>query len=229
MIVLRALGALLTYPRQELLAALAEIQDVLVHSPLVDAQRRGNLERLIAELSESDPLELEERYVSLFDSGRAACLWLFEHVHGESRERGQAMVDLKGVYERAGFELLANELPDYLPAMLEYLSYRELPEAHDMLGDCVHILRKIGENLARRGSHYAAVFDALLAIAARPALDWPATTAGAAAPHDNASHPDEDWMDPPAFEAGAAVCAAERGVTPLRYLPHKARGEGAPP
>src|SRR5215469_7423349 len=194
MVALRALGALLTYPRQELRAALPEIHDVLANSMLLDAVRRQHLERLIADLSAGDPLELEERYVSLFDTGRATCLWLFEHVHGESRDRGQAMVDLKGIYERGGFQLAANELPDYLPAVLEYLSYRELTEARDMLGDCAHILRKVGERLASQGSPYAAVFDALLAIAAQSGLELPPAAVTESASAKNVAHVDDDWM-----------------------------------
>jgi nitrate reductase delta subunit len=227
MVVLRALGALLTYPRQELLAALPEIHGVVANSPLLGAVRRQHLERLIAELSEGDPLELEERYVSLFDTGRTTCLWLFEHVHGESRDRGQAMVDLKGIYERGGFHLAANELPDYLPAVLEYLSYRELTEARDMLGDCAHILRKIGESLASRGSPYAAVFDALLVIAAQPGLELPAAATTKTASPVTAPHVDDDWTEPPAFGPGSP--APEGGVTPLRYMPRRTRREGAPP
>jgi len=229
MVVLRALGALLTYPRPELLTALPEIAGVLANSPLLDDVRRQHLERLIAELREGDPLDLEQRYVSLFDTGRATCLWLFEHVHGESRDRGQAMVDLKGIYERAGFHLAGNELPDYLPAVLEYLSYRELTEARDMLGDCAHILRKIGERLTSRGSSYAAVFDALLVIAAQPGLELsPAGVSEAASP-TSMPHVDDDWMEPPAFGPGSPGSAAESGVTPLRYMPRKTRREGAPP
>jgi nitrate reductase delta subunit len=229
MVVLRALGALLTYPRAELLAALPEIHGVLASSPLLDAVRRQQLQRLIAELSEGDPLDLEQHYVSLFDTGRATCLWLFEHVHGESRDRGQAMVDLKGIYERAGFHLAANELPDYLPAVLEYLSYRELTEARDMLGDCAHILRKIGERLASRGSPYAAVFDALLVIAAQPGLELPPATVTEAASPRGVVHVDDDWIEPPAFGPGSSDPAAERSVVPLRFMPRKARREGTPP
>ncbi len=229
MIVLRALGALLTYPRPELLAALPEIHGVLTSSPLVDAARRRHLEGLIAELSECDPLDLEQNYVALFDTGRATCLWLFEHVHGESRARGQAMVDLKVVYERAGFCLAANELPDYLPAMLEYLGYRELSEAQDMLGDCAHILRKIGASLASRGSRYAAVFDALLAIAAQPGLELPAATVTETASAESMPCVDDEWMDAPAFGPGSPGPGAGRGVTPLRFMPRNARHEGRPP
>jgi nitrate reductase delta subunit len=229
MVVLRALGALLTYPREELLAALPEIHGVLAGSPLLDAVHRKHLDRLIAELSAGDPLDLEQHYVSLFDTGRATCLWLFEHVHGESRDRGQAMVDLKGIYERAGFHLAANELPDYLPAVLEYLSYRDLAEARDMLGDCAHILRKIGGRLASRGSPYAAVFDALLVIAAQPGLELPPVAAKEAASAMNVAHVDDDWMEPPAFGPGSPGSAPERGVIPLRFMPRKARREGTPP
>ena len=198
MVVLRALGALLTYPRQELLAALPEIHGVLASSPLLDAVHRQRLERLIAELSTGDPLDLEQRY-------------------------------LKGIYERAGFHLAANELPDYLPAVLEYLSYRDLTEARDMLGDCAHILRKIGGSLASRGSPYAAVFDALLVIAAQPGLELPPAAVAEAASPINGEHVDDDWMEPPAFGPGSPGTAPERGVSPLRFMPRKARREGTPP
>jgi len=226
MIVLRALGALLTYPRPELRAALPEIDHVVVNSALVDAERREQLRQLIGELGHTDLLELEQRYVALFDTGRSTCLWLFEHVHGESRDRGQAMVDLKGIYERAGFHLAANELPDYLPALLEYLSYRELPEAHSMLGDCAHILRKIGARLAAQGSQYAAVFAALLRIAARPGFAMPMATA--TEPGSGGERfVDEEWTEAPAFGPGSA--GTEPKVEPLRYMPRGSRGEGALP
>jgi nitrate reductase delta subunit len=226
LVVLRALGALLTYPRPELLAALPDIRSLVGSSRLIDSARRGRLETLIAELSASDPLELEQRYVSLFDTGRSTCLWLFEHVHGESRERGQAMVDLKKVYERAGFQLVGNELPDYLPAVLEYLSYRELPEVRDMLGDCAHILRKIGERLATGGSHYAAVFDALLAIAAQPTFDLPVTTTPEPALPEDMARLDEEWMDAPAFAVGHQGTTPGPSEIPIRFMPRKTRHQG---
>ena len=120
--VLRALSALLTYPRPELLAALPEIHEVLNSSALLSAAEKERLANLVSELSRGELLELEERYVQLFDRGRATSLHLFEHLHGESRERGAAMVDLVQIYSAAGLELASNELPDYLPALLEYLS-----------------------------------------------------------------------------------------------------------
>jgi nitrate reductase delta subunit len=224
-IALRALGALLTYPRRDLLAALPEIRAAIVASTLLGLREKERVAQLIEELHGTDPLELEERYVDLFDRGRSTSLCLFEHVHGESRERGQAMVDLKNVYERAGFRLASNELPDYLPAVLEYLSYGTSAEAHEMLTDCAHILRAIGERLVSRGSCYAAAIDALLTVAGESGLDW----STAPAPPEPIPHVDEEWMDAPAFGAGSQKNQSpEAGVTPIHFMPRKGRPTGAP-
>ena len=131
MIVLRALGALLSYPREEIRQALPEIADAIRNSPLIGPRERESLFALIDALRTGDLLEAEERYVDLFDRGRATSLHLFEHLHGEARDRGQAMVDLKRLYERAGYELSSRELPDYLPVVLEYLSCRDLQETRE--------------------------------------------------------------------------------------------------
>ena len=117
-------------------------------------------------LVDGDLLEAEERYVGAFDRGRATSLHLFEHLYGDGRDRGAAMVDLKRLYERAGFTLATSELPDYLPVLLEYLSCRDLAGARDMLSDCVHILRRIADVLIARDSAYAAVLQALLSLPA---------------------------------------------------------------
>ena len=218
LITLRALGALLTYPRSELIAALPEVGEVLANSRLLPAAERERLASLIAAMRATDSLDLEQAYVELFDRGRATSLHLFEHVHGESRDRGQAMVDLKEVYANAGFHLTANELPDYLPVVLEYLSWRTLAEAHTMLGDCAHILRNVGEALARRGSGYAAVFSAVLAAAQQPGLDW--------SKHNEASAPerpvDEDWAEMPAFApVDLSKGTAGPEVAVIQFVPRK--------
>lgn len=209
---LRALGALLTYPRAELREALAEIGAVVADSPLLPAGARARLAALVGEMRAADPMELEARYVELFDHGRATSLDLFEHVHGEARDRGAAMVELKQIYASAGFQLTANELPDHLPVLLEYLSWRTLDEAQAMLGDCAHVLRAIGEALLARDSSYAAVFAALLAVIRQPGLDRnKAATAPAAEAFD------ADWAEPPAF--GAVARAPEHA--PLHFKPGK--------
>jgi nitrate reductase delta subunit len=204
-ITLKALGALLTYPGPALRRALPEISAALEAEGLVGRKVRKAVRELADELAAGDPLEMEERYVGIFDRGRRTSLHLFEHVHGDSRDRGQAMVDLRSVYERAGFHLAANELPDFLPAVLEYLAHRPLAEAREMLVDCAHILRSVGETLAERDSRYAAVFAALLEIAREPGLK----PGRSGLPIEEDKPIDEDWAEEPVvFGPGAApsVC-----------------------
>ena len=159
---LKLLAVLLSYPSEEMVAALPEIARRLGGEPALRGATQDALAGLLAELKREDLLDLQERYVAQFDAWRATSLHLFEHVHGDSRDRGQAMVDLNALYRRSGFVIKANELPDYLPAVLEYLAARPAEEVHDLLDDCVHILRAVGERLIASGSPYAAVFAALL-------------------------------------------------------------------
>ena len=139
----KAFSALLSYPQADMLAALPEIADIVRTSPLIGQRERQGLLELVEDLATGDVLEAEERYVDLFDRGRALSLNLFEHLHGDSRDRGTAMVDLKQLYEASGFELATRELPDFLPVVLEYLSRRNMDEARELLTDCAHILKSI--------------------------------------------------------------------------------------
>ena len=217
LIALRALGALITYPKPELIAALPEIGAVLARSRLLPRAERERLDALIAEMRAADAVDLEGRYVELFDRGRRTSLHVFEHVHGESRDRGAAMVELNQIYANAGYRLAAKELPDYLPVVLEYLSCRSLADARVMLGDCAHVLRSIGEALMQRGSSYAAVFAALLAVAQKPGLD-----SKEASEEPGREPVDEDWAEIPAFapvDPGQAAEAAQ--VAPIRFVSRK--------
>ncbi len=210
MLALRALGALLSYPSDDLLHALPEIEGVISRSPLIKTRERDGLLRLVRYLGEGDLLPAEERYVDLFDRGRATSLNLFEHLHGDGRDRGDAMVELKQLYERAGFDLVTKELPDHLPVVLEYLSCRDLAEARAMLGDCAHLLQRIGRALIARESPYAAVLQALLVIAGEPPLDPDAVPR--AAGRDESL--DEDWAEEPAFAREPKSPAPPTGRTP---------------
>ncbi len=162
---LKVLSLLLTYPTEEIRAAAASFSGILDEERLLPEGRREPLRRIAAELAERGLYDLEERYVLLFDRTRSLSLHLFEHVHGESRDRGQAMVELRELYAANGLEMPANELPDYLPLFLEFLSTRPLGEAREYLADIVHIVSVLEERLGRRKSVYAGVFAALAAIA----------------------------------------------------------------
>lgn len=201
--VLKALGALLGYPSAELVAALPEIEALVAAETRLPPAVGAELAMLAGELATSDLLDLQERYVGLFDRGRRTSLHLFEHVHGDSRDRGQAMVDLKGVYVRAGFVLAPGELPDYLPAVLEYLSQRPFAETLDMLGDCAHIVRAIGEALARDGSRYAAIARALLALVGAEGL-----APGSAAVELDLPALDDEWREEPVLFGPRGGCSA---------------------
>ncbi|GAA3848119.1 nitrate reductase molybdenum cofactor assembly chaperone [[Pseudomonas] carboxydohydrogena] len=161
----KVLSALLTYPSEDLVAAAPLFGAVLDDEALVPLAAREKLDVLLDELAAGDLYDLQERYGLLFDRSRSLALHLFEHVHGESRDRGQAMVDLKTLYENAGFFITANDLPDFIPLFLEFLSTQPIAAARELLGQPAHILAAIAERLERRESNYKAVFDALVAIA----------------------------------------------------------------
>jgi nitrate reductase delta subunit len=160
--VFKALSALLTYPTAELQTAAGAIGEAVARLP--DAPARDRLRGLIDEIANGDIYDLQERYVLLFDRTRSLSLHLFEHVHGEGRDRGQAMVDLMNLYEKHGLSIGAAELPDHLPLFLEFLSTRPLAEACDLLEQPAHIIAAIGERLRKRDSTYAAIFDALVSL-----------------------------------------------------------------
>ncbi|MBU3029171.1 nitrate reductase molybdenum cofactor assembly chaperone [Paracoccus marinaquae] len=161
----KALSALLSYPGPDLAEAIPAIDAVLHDEGLLGPTRQKELAPLLQSLAHDDLYDLQERYVLLFDRSRTLSLNLFEHVHGESRDRGGAMVDLLETYRAGGFDLAGTELPDHLPVLLEYLSTRPLAEARSMLADAGHILTALAERLIRRGSPYAAVFSALVTLA----------------------------------------------------------------
>jgi len=162
----KILSALLSYPSEELIAAAPQFGEILDSERLIPAKHRRALDRLIEEIATGEIYDLQERYGLLFDRSKTLALHLFEHVHGESRDRGQAMVDLKAMYENAGLMIAANELPDYLPLFLEFLSIQPSATTRELLGQTVHILAALAERLDRRQSSYKVIFDVLVAIAA---------------------------------------------------------------
>ncbi|HUL40988.1 MAG TPA: nitrate reductase molybdenum cofactor assembly chaperone [Burkholderiales bacterium] len=161
---LKAIAALLEYPDAELVGALDEIEQVLAEDRAIAADFDA-ISALISRLRDADLLDAQEAFVELFDRGRSTSLNLFEHVHGESRDRGQAMVDLRELYASRGLMLDTNQLPDYLPVYLEFLATCAQDEVREKLGDISHILQVIGATLSKRYSSYAALIVALLRIA----------------------------------------------------------------
>lgn len=168
MISFKALSALLTYPSTDLQDAVAEIRQALLADGLLGPHRLAALDPLLRHLAKDDLTDLQETYVMLFDRSRSLSLNLFEHLHGESRDRGGAMVSLLETYRDGGFDLTGGELPDHLPVLLEFLSTQPLTEAQAILNDAGAILVALADRLTRRQSPYAAVLEALVAIAEAP-------------------------------------------------------------
>lgn len=165
----KVLSALLAYPEPDLLAHMDELVEVLSGEMLLPAAEHQVLLRFMGNLARLDPLDAQERYVSLFDRNRSLSLHLYEHIHGESRERGQAMVELGALYRLHGVEISAAELPDYLPLLLEFLSMLPIKAAASLLGEAVHVVAALREKLALRDSPYAAVLAAVETLSATPA------------------------------------------------------------
>jgi nitrate reductase delta subunit len=161
---LKILSALLSYPTAELVAAANDMKSALATEAVLAPSHRSAVSALIDDLARSDLFDAQERYILLFDRTRSLSLHLFEHVHGESRDRGQAMVDLIKVYEDGGYQPTLSELPDFLPLFLEYASTRAPAEAIELISQPSHVLVALKERLEKRRSAYAAVFEALVAL-----------------------------------------------------------------
>lgn len=187
---LKTLARLLSYPDAALRGDLADMRAALLVERALSASRKDELYALIATLERGDALDHEAQYVHLFDRGRATSLHLFEHVHGDSRDRGQAMVDLTQTYETAGLLLAPGELPDFLPVLLEFAASQPPEQALSLLGEMAHIFNAIFNALQQRRSPYASALGALLELSGEPA-------------HAVAIVPDEaldaSWEEPEVF------------------------------
>ena len=212
---LRVLARLMAYPEQALLDSVPPMLEVIRTEGWFAQPLNNRLEQFMQGLAVQPICEVQEQYVALFDRGRALSLHLFEHVHGESRDRGQAMVDLLELYRDGGLELDARELPDYLPLMLEYLSTRPRDEVKELLADAMGVIVLLGARLAERQSGYAVLFESLEAIAGSPA-DAEAIKRRAAAegPDETIEKMDEIWAEEQVTFLGnsdpAAGCGADR-------------------
>lgn len=199
---LRVLGALLCYPDEMILPHLEEMRGILSGEAALPPARLAELAALIDSLARGDQFEFQADYVELFDRGHGTSLHLFEHVHGDSRDRGPAMIDLAQTYEQAGLFLAPGELPDYLPAVLEFVSTQPAREAAAFLGETSHILNAIFSALCARQSPYASVLGALLELAGEKAQ--------AVAPAAEPSL-DESWIEPPVFDGCSTRGQAKPG------------------
>ena len=187
---LRVLAHLLSYPDTSLRDHLAEMTTALQGERALRPDRLAELSALMQHLRGARAMDVEAHYVETFDRGRGTALHLFEHVHGDSRDRGPAMIDLLQTYEQAGLYLAPSELPDHLTVVLEYASTQPPAQARAFLRELTHILQAIFSALLRRESPYASVLAAVLELAGEKAQ---------AVKIPDEPGLDETWEEPAAF------------------------------
>ncbi|MDH5527713.1 MAG: nitrate reductase molybdenum cofactor assembly chaperone [Nitrospirota bacterium] len=203
----RVLSRLLTYPQAKLFAHMDEMKAVLVDEKVLKGRKLKAVTGFMDELSATELITAQETYVELFDRGRSHCLHLFEHVHGESHFRGQAMIELAARYEDKGLTIGAAELPDYLPLFLEFVSICEPKEAQATLSQAAPVIATIGEKLKRRESGYATVMEAIVALSGvrLSRLDIKRAADAAMPDIQTLDDLDKEWAEPEAFD-GSPDC-----------------------
>jgi nitrate reductase delta subunit len=218
---LRACALLIGYPDASLRGLLPDLRLALHDEAALSASRLAELDALIDTLQQQPALDGEAAYVELFDRGRSTSLHLFEHVHGDSRDRGPAMIDLAQTYEKAGLFLSAGELPDYLPVVLEFASTQPPKEARAFLAEMAHILNALFTALVKRESRYASVVGALIELAGERA-------------HAVKIQPDEalddSWAEPLAFDGCSSHGQAKPGAAqPIHLVRKSSATQGVQP
>lgn len=217
---LRGLAYLLSYPDGAMRANLADVIEAIEAEASLPRARRAELIRLCERLVGAAPLTAEGEYVDLFDRGRRTSLNLFEHVHGDSRDRGPAMIDLAKTYEQDGLVLGDDELPDHLSVVLEFASTRPAAQARDFVRETAHIVRAIFTALVERDSPYASVLAAVLELAGEKveAVELPEEPSL-----------DESWAEPEAF-GGCSTQGQSRAdaVQPIQIVRRRAVASGTP-
>ena len=213
----KLLGLLLSYPQPGWLGQLDDCRAILQEEGLLTGKSLKAVLSFMDTLKQRDLYALQEEYVTTFDRGRAHSLHLFEHIHGESRDRGQAMVNLAETYAKKGLYIDRAELPDYLPLFLEFLSCCDAREAIELLGEPVEVIAAINERLQQKGSPYAAVFGALQALSgSQPRQGWLRELLAATPAEESLESLDREWEEtaafaPPREQQDCRNCTAQLG------------------
>ena len=215
---MRALALLLSYPDAEMRSQLNAVMEVLTQEAALTKKRLEELKSFTDLLLQLEPLEAESRYVETFDRGRSTCLNLFEHVHGDSRDRGPAMIDLAQTYAQSGLNLDPDELPDHLCVVLEFASTQTPDVAKSFLDEMAHILNAIFSGLLKRESPYASVIAAVLELSGHKAQ----------AVHIAAEESlDESWQEPEAFDGCSSRGQSKPGQEqPIHFVKKTSTHEG---
>jgi nitrate reductase delta subunit len=215
----RVLARLLDYPSDATRALLPELLQALQQERALSPARLAEVEALVGRIGRPDAYAVQALYVESFDRGRATSLHMFEHVHGDSRERGPALVDLQQTYAAGGMFFEASELPDYLPVVLEFASTQPPAVAREFLAEMAHILNAIHTALIKRDNPYAAAIGAVLELAGEKPQAVQIT------PDEPL---DEAWQEPPAFDGCSSKGQSKPGAPqPIHIVKHTTSAQGA--
>lgn len=213
----KILGLLLNYPKPELMSHIDDCEQVLRQENILPRKQLKAVIEFMHKMKAKDLYQLQEEYVLTFDRGRSHCLHMFEHIYGESRDRGQAMVNLADSYEEKGFFIKQAELPDYIPLFLEFISMCSSQEAVDWLGEPVDILATIAARLHKNDSAYAVIFDSLVALSkVKPNKDKVNEVLSIEIDDTSPEAIDKEWEEAAAFggqpnQSDCGSCAASTG------------------
>ncbi len=163
----KILSLLLSYPNAELRDFLPEAEKELRNEALLSNEKIEEILQFIHHFRKMDLTDWQAEYVQLFDYSRSASLHLFEHVKSDSKDRGQAMVDMLGFYKENGLQFSANELPDYLPVFLEFLSTQNEKKAAELLAEPIHIIARIHAALDEKKNMYRHILSAVVSLSAK--------------------------------------------------------------
>ena len=217
MATLKILAALLHYPNEALQKHADELTEALRAEQLLTGERCEAVAGFIAWLRDSDLLDLQAEYVETFDRGRSRSLYLYEHVHGESRERGPAMVELAQIYRAHGFEIATVELPDYLPLFLEFIASLPLDEALGWLEEIAHVLQVLHARLIARNSRFAVIMEPLVRLAGLAPEDAVQQQVAKEAPDDTPEALDRAWVDAPVTFGQEGECGTNQQVSATQH------------
>lgn len=155
------LSRLMSYPTQELLDNLIEIEKVCHNLEDFSAKQKSDVNQLIQYLESISLLELQGKYVDAFDMNPSLSLHITHHLYGEESSRGTVLADLSAHYDKKGFHITDGELPDFLPLILEFLSVVSKQEAVDFINQASSALEKLRENLSQMKNPYVTILDIL--------------------------------------------------------------------
>ncbi|HFL8794862.1 MAG TPA: nitrate reductase molybdenum cofactor assembly chaperone [Candidatus Azosocius sp. HAIN] len=154
----KTLSILLMYPDIKFRPFLKDFLIIFYNEKILSKESHESIIFFINFLLKEDIFLLQQMYIDTFDKKNIHSLYLFEHIHGDSKDRGQAMVDLQNMYISSGYKISSYELPDYFPVFLEYLSLISEKDAKILLLEVINIILIIAIRLRDSNNIYSKLF-----------------------------------------------------------------------